>query len=149
MQIPIYQADAFAGGLFRGNPAAVCPLERWLPDELLQAIALENNLSETAYYIRTAPDRYLLRWFTPAVEVDLCGHATLATAAIIFEARRETESPRITFESKSGELHVEREDGMYHLNFPARPPVPCDPWPELAAALGAAPTTILAARDYF
>ena len=94
MLIPIYQVDAFAaapfrGKLFSGNPAAVCPLERWLKDETLQAIAAENNLSETAYYVREN-GRYRLRWFTPAVEVDLCGHATLAAAYVIQELRRET-----------------------------------------------------------
>src|SRR5690242_15431540 len=102
MVIPIYQADAFAGGLFRGNPAAVCPLEAWLPDATLQAIAAENNLAETAYYIPAGPARYKLRWFTPAVEVDLCGHATLAAASVISEVRRESDSSRIVFESKSG-----------------------------------------------
>jgi PhzF family phenazine biosynthesis protein len=92
VKIPIYQVDAFASGLFRGNPAAVCPLERWLKDETMQAIAAENNLAETAFYIRE-DGRYHLRWFTPAVEVDLCGHATLATACVILELRREIESP--------------------------------------------------------
>ncbi len=85
--------DAFASAPFRGNPAAVCPLEQWLEDETLQAIAAENNLAETAYYVREN-GRYRLRWFTPTVEVDLCGHATLATAYVILELRREVESPR-------------------------------------------------------
>ena len=84
MKIPIYQADAFTGELFRGNPAAVCPLDEWLPDETLQAIAAENNLSETAFFIPRGKD-YHLRWFTPAIEVDLCGHATLATAHVLFQ----------------------------------------------------------------
>ena len=148
MQIPIYQVDAFASELFRGNPAAICPLDRWLPDATLQAIALENNLSETAYYVPVGRDRYQLRWFTPAVEVDLCGHATVAAASVISEVRRETAAARITFESKSGELPVDREDGMYHLNFPSRPPGPCVANPPLGAALGLAPVEILGAHYY-
>ena len=83
MEIPIYQVDAFSSGAFAGNPAAVCPLEEWLPDETLQAIAAENNLSETAYFVRTG-ERFALRWFTPGCEVDLCGHATLASAYVLF-----------------------------------------------------------------
>jgi PhzF family phenazine biosynthesis protein len=148
MEIPIYQTDAFASGLFRGNPAAVCPLDRWLPDATMQAIALENNLAETAYYVPAGPDRYQLRWFTPEVEVDLCGHATLATASVISEVRRETTSTRLTFESRSGELLVDREDGLYHLNFPSRPPEPCKADPCLVPALGVAPSVILGATDY-
>jgi PhzF family phenazine biosynthesis protein len=86
MQLPIYQVDAFASAPFRGNPAAVVPLTEWLPDETMQAIAEENNLAETAFYVLNG-SRYHLRWFTPAVEVDLCGHATLATAAVIGATR--------------------------------------------------------------
>src|SRR6266705_5258087 len=112
MEIPLYQVDAFASGLFRGTPAAVCPLERWLPDEILQAIAAENNLAETAFYIRKSDGRYDLRWFTPAVEVDLCGHATLASAHVILGIRRESASSRVTFDSKGGELIVDREDDL-------------------------------------
>ena len=84
MKIPIYQADAFASGVFRGNPAAICPLDQWLPDELLQNIAAENNLSETAFIVQE-PEGYRIRWFTPSTEVDLCGHATLATAHVFYE----------------------------------------------------------------
>ncbi len=111
--------DAFASAPFRGNPAAVCPLDRWLKDETLQAIAAENNLSETAYYVRQN-GRYHLRWFTPKMEVDLCGHATLAAAYVILELRREIESPRVAFDSRSGELTVAREGDLYVLDFPAR-----------------------------
>jgi len=111
MLIPIYQVDAFAGALFRGNPAAVCPLDRWLKDETLQAIAAENNLSETAYYVREN-GRYHLRWFTPAVEVDLCGHATLAAAHVIFDLRQETSEQQVVFGSRSGELTVARENDL-------------------------------------
>src|SRR6185436_204869 len=84
MNIPLYQIDAFTSRLFAGNPAAVCPLERWLEDELLQAIAAENNLSETAFFVPQG-DHYALRWFTPTTEVELCGHATLAAAFVIFD----------------------------------------------------------------
>jgi predicted PhzF superfamily epimerase YddE/YHI9 len=148
MQIPLYQIDAFASDLFRGNPAAVCPLDRWLPDETLQAIAAENNLAETAFYIPNGGGRYHLRWFTPAVEVDLCGHATLATAYVILEARREIASSRVAFDSKSGELIVDREDGLYTLDFPAQPPAECAVDPKLIPGLGAEPQRVMAARRY-
>jgi PhzF family phenazine biosynthesis protein len=146
VQIPIYQVDAFAAAPFRGNPAAVCPLERWLKDETLQAIAAENNLSETAYYVREN-GRYRLRWFTPSVEVDLCGHATLATAYVILELRRETEGSKVTFESQSGELVVAREGDLYILDFPARPAVQCTDDAVLIDALGARPAEFLRAAD--
>ena len=147
MQIPLYQVDAFASGPFRGNPAAVCPLDNWLPDNVLQAIAEENNLAETAYYVREN-GRYRVRWFTPMVEVDLCGHATLATANVILEIRREIESSKVVFESRSGELTVENNGGLYVLDFPARPPEECPEDPKLFEALGAKPTTLLTATDY-
>ena len=118
-RIPIYQVDAFTLGhqRFTGNPAAVCPLEDWLPDPLLQNIALENNLSETAFFVRQK-DGFHLRWFTPACEVDLCGHATLATAHVIF-TELGAQSARIRFESLSGPLFVtRREPGQYTLDFP-------------------------------
>jgi PhzF family phenazine biosynthesis protein len=146
MELPLYQIDAFAGALFRGNPAAVCPLDRWLPDALLQDIAAENNLAETAYYVRKG-DRYDLRWFTPTVEVDLCGHATLAAASVILEFRRETPASRVVFDSRGGELVVERKGDLYELDFPARPPVECAPDPALVAALGATPSLVLGAAD--
>jgi len=148
MKIPLYQVDAFASRLFSGNPAAVCPLDAWLPDQMLQSIAAENNLAETAYYVRTG-DHYELRWFTPAVEIDLCGHATLASAHIILSVRKELNASRVVFSTrKSGELTVERDGDLYALDFPARAPVPCDIHPMLIEALGKAPQTILAARDY-
>jgi len=147
MELPIYQVDAFAGALFQGNPAAVCPLDEWLPDETLQAVAAENNLSETAYYVRKG-DRYDLRWFTPGVEIDLCGHATLASASVILEVRQEMPGPRVVFDSRSGELVVDREGDLYILDFPSRPPAPCQPHPLLEEGLGAKPSQVLAARDY-
>ena len=149
MQVPIYQVDAFTDRLFKGNPAAVCPLDRWLPDETLQAIAAENNLSETAFYIRQGRNgRYGLRRFTPKVEVDLCGHATLATAYVILEVLREIAGSRVVFESQSGELVVERSGDPFALDFPSRPPVPCEPDPLLYEALGAKPSFLLRAQDY-
>jgi len=147
MRLPIYQVDAFASALFRGNPAAICPLDHWLPDDIMQAIAAENNLAETAFYVRTG-DRYHLRWFTPGVEVDLCGHATLAAAHVILDIRGETAESRVVFDSKGGELVVDRDGPLLALNFPARPPVECEVDPGLVEALGAQPAQILGARDY-
>jgi PhzF family phenazine biosynthesis protein len=147
MQIPLYQVDAFASQLFRGNPAAVCPLEAWLPDQILQSIAAENNLAETAYYVREN-DRYRLRWFTPTVEVDLCGHATVGAAKVILDIRREVDASRLAFDSRSGELVVEYVDGLYVLDFPARPPQKCPDDEKLIAALGARPATLLTSVAY-
>lgn len=146
MNIPIYQVDAFARRLFSGNPAAVCPLESWLPDDQLQSIAGENNLSETAFFVRDG-DAYNLRWFTPSVEVDLCGHATLASAFIVLTRLTPSENS-VRFQTKSGELVVERKDGLLSMNFPARAPSACEVHPRLIEALGAQPETVLAARDY-
>jgi PhzF family phenazine biosynthesis protein len=146
MQIPIYQVDAFTSELFRGNPAAICPLQEWLPDEQLQSIALENNVSETAFFTRDG-EHYKLRWFTPAVEVDLCGHATLASAYIIMSeiARGQHE---VRFQTRSGELVVTRDGNRYSMDFPARKPTECTPHPDLLVALGGHPETVLSARDY-
>ena len=147
MELPIYQIDAFTSAVFAGNPAAVCPLSQWLPDEQLQAIASENNLSETAYFVRQG-DRFHLRWFTPAVEVDLCGHATLASAYLLFHELGQ-KGDTVQFETKSGELVVKRDGDLLKMDFPSRPPVRVDdPHPELMGALGGLPLEILAARDY-
>jgi PhzF family phenazine biosynthesis protein len=148
MNVPIYQVDAFSSRLFAGNPAAVCPLSEWLPDATLQAIAAENNLAETAYYI-VRDGQYHLRWFTPAAEVDLCGHATLASAHVILETRRELAEPRVSFMTRSGELIVTREGDLYALDFPARPPAETAYDDKLFEALGAKPKLVLGARDYF
>ena len=146
MKIPIYQVDAFTSRLFAGNPAAVCPLDEWLSDDQLQSIARENNLSETAYFIPNGGG-YKLRWFTPAVEVDLCGHATLASAYVIMTmlepGRREAH-----FETRSGELVVTREGDRFSMDFPARAPSECSVDPDLIAALGGKPERVLGARDY-
>ncbi|MEP6748100.1 MAG: PhzF family phenazine biosynthesis protein [Bacteroidota bacterium] len=121
MKIPIYQADAFTDTLFGGNPAAVCPLQEWLPDELMQKIALENNLSETAYLVKENND-YRIRWFTPGTEVSLCGHATLASAHILFTILGHT-GDTIIFHSKSGPLKVSKlSNGKLMLDFPANAP---------------------------
>ncbi len=147
MQIPLYQVDAFTNQIFRGNPAAICPLDHWLSDQTMQSIAAENNLAETAFYVPNGKG-YDLRWFTPAVEVDLCGHATLAAAYVILEIRREIQGSTVVFHSKSGELTVERSSGMYALDFPARPASECPTNALLLEALGSAPELILRARDY-
>jgi len=146
MEIPIYQVDAFTGVVFRGNPAAVCPLEEWLPDETLQAIAAENNLSETAYFVPTG-ERFALRWFTPGCEVDLCGHATLASAYVLFRELGVT-SNTVRFDTKSGELVVRRDGERFVMDFPSRPPGPVEADPNLRQAMGGEPIEILAARDY-
>ena len=147
MRIPLYQVNAFSSRPFSGNPAAICPLERWLPDAILQGIAAENNLAETAYYVRSKGE-YELRWFTPTVEVDLCGHATLAAAYVIWEIRRECTSTRLKFESKSGTLAVDKEGDRYVLDFPSRLAKECKVDPALIAGLSGRPAQILAARDY-
>jgi PhzF family phenazine biosynthesis protein len=147
MNVPIYQVDAFSSKLFGGNPAAICPLEEWLPDATLQSIAAENNLAETAYYI-AKNGKYHLRWFTPGTEVDLCGHATLAAAHVMMDIRREVTNGRVAFESRSGELVVNREGDLYALDFPARPPAETAFDDKLCEALGATPKLVLGARDY-
>ena len=145
MKIPIYQIDAFASEVFRGNPAAVCPLDHWLEDTQLQAIAAENNLAETAYFVAQGED-YKLRWFTPQQEVDLCGHATLASAYVIFHYLK-PEMKAITFDSQSGPLYVTRDGDLLFLDFPARAPVACSVSETLAGALGISPREILCSRD--
>jgi PhzF family phenazine biosynthesis protein len=115
MNIPIYQIDAFSNRVFAGNPAAVCPIEEWLEDSVLQAIAQENNLSETAFFV-PQENGYHIRWFTPVAEVDLCGHATLATAFVIFNYL-DRSSSQITFRSRSGKLTVVRERDLLSMDF--------------------------------
>jgi predicted PhzF superfamily epimerase YddE/YHI9 len=146
MKLPLYQVDTFTGRVFAGNPAAVCPLERWLDESTMQAIAAENNLAETAFFVR-AGDGYEIRWFTPALEIDLCGHATLASGFVVFR-HLDPAAPAVTFRSKSGPLAVTRAGDRLCLDFPARPPVACARPPALDAALGRAPREVLRARDY-
>jgi len=146
MQLPLYQVDAFAAAPFTGNPAAVVPLEHWLDDTLMQAIALENNLSETAFFVPEG-EAFRIRWFTPAAEVELCGHATLATAWVLFNEfghRPET----IRFVSRSGPLGVTRAGDWLTLDFPAQPPAPVARLELLERGLGRPPVELLAAEDY-
>lgn len=117
MKLKMYQVDAFSNRVFKGNPAAVCPLEQWLDDNLMRRIAAENNLSETAFYVKES-DTFRIRWFTPTTEVDLCGHATLATAYVLYNFEGYL-GDELKFESRSGSLKVRREEDRYVLNFPA------------------------------
>ncbi len=117
MKQKIYQVDAFTNELFKGNPAAVCPLNEWPNDEIMQKIAMENNLAETAFYVKKE-DRYEIRWFTPKVEVDLCGHATLATAFVLFNPENHIEDMILFYSQRSGELIVTRKGDLITLNFP-------------------------------
>lgn len=146
MKLKIYQVDAFTSELFSGNPAAIVPLDDWLPDELMQAIALENNLSETAFFV-LEEGVYRIRWFTPAREVDLCGHATLAAAYIVFK-HFERSNKHIVFNSLSGPLTVTRDADLLTLDFPCQPPIICDPPPALIAAIGQQPLECLKSIDY-
>jgi len=146
MKIPYFHVDAFSGQLFRGNPAGVCPLSAWLPDATLQKIAAENNLAETAFIVSDGP-AFGLRWFTPTVEVDLCGHATLASAFVLF-TERQIAGDTIHFRSRSGPLSVSRAGDVLTLDFPSRPATPTTPPEALTRGLGAQPQIILRARDY-
>lgn len=147
MRLPIFQVDAFTRELFGGNPAAVVPLPRWPEDARLQAIAAENNLSETAFLVGEGPT-YQLRWFTPTAEVELCGHATLASAWVVFERLR-PELERVRFETQSGTLEVVRTPGGLRMALPACPASPADPPTTLIDGIGAEPEEVLAAkRDY-
>ncbi len=146
MKIPYYEVHAFTDRLFAGNPAGVCVLKEWLPDNLLQQIAEENNLAETAFFI----DRgsfFDIRWLSPSAEIDLCGHATLASAHVLFH-HLERAGDSIKFQSRSGELVVDRKDGRLVLDFPSRPATACDPPPWLAEALRATPREVFKERDY-
>ncbi|MDP4537793.1 PhzF family phenazine biosynthesis protein [Alkalimonas collagenimarina] len=146
MKLTMYQVDAFAERVFEGNPAAVCPLEYWLDDTLLQAIAEENNLSETAFFV-PAGEAFELRWFTPAEEVDLCGHATLATAHVIY-THLGYSKPALQFLTRSGVLTVTQQEHGLCMDFPAAMPVATGGPSALLAGLGGAPKTVLAAFDY-
>jgi PhzF family phenazine biosynthesis protein len=146
-KIPYFEVDAFASQLFRGNPAGVCPLQKWLDDRLMQDIAAENNFAETAFFVPRGED-YELRWFTPTVEIDLCGHATLASAFIIF-SELGFKGDTVRFHTKSGELTVSRNGDVLTLDFPSRPPKPCTVPDALVQGLGRKPLEVLKARDYF
>jgi PhzF family phenazine biosynthesis protein len=145
MRIPIYQVDAFTDRLFAGNPAAVCPLKEWLPDPTLQAIAAENNLSETAFFVGEG-EGYLLRWFTPTVEVELCGHATLASGFVVTEILQRGQASVAFHTLKAGTLTVAKDGEWLAMDFPAWPPEPAAADPRVLAALGAAPAEMLSGR---
>ncbi|TND08989.1 MAG: phenazine biosynthesis protein PhzF family [Bacteroidetes bacterium] len=140
MKTKIYQVDAFAEQVFSGNPAAVCPLGSWLPDEMMQHIAAENNLAETAFFVPLGDD-FHIRWFTPAVEVDLCGHATLAAAHVLFEHEQYARK-QIRFQSRSGWLEVSKTAGGLTLDFPADELQQLTPDPAMNKAIGAVPLEI-------
>ncbi len=146
MQLSLYQVDAFTDRLFAGNPAAVCPLDTWLPDTTMQAIAAENNLSETAFFVPRGDD-YDLRWFTPTVETDLCGHATQASGFVVM-TRLAPQRSSVRFHTRSGPLTVTRQGDMFAINLPAQPPEPCAMPPNLVAALGRQPAQVLGAVKY-
>ena len=146
MKIPIYQVDAFADKIFSGNPAAVCPLKNWLPDDLMQKIAMENNLSETAFFVKNG-NEFEIRWFTPAIEVDLCGHATLATAHVLFN-HLNYENDIIFLKSRSGDLRVKKEDELLVLDFPSGFYEGISTPSKLSEALGKKPIETGQALDY-
>jgi PhzF family phenazine biosynthesis protein len=140
-----YFVDAFADKLFEGNPAAVCVLGKWLPDEMMQNIAVENNLSETAFTVKEG-DAYHLRWFTPGGEIDLCGHATLATSFVLANFV-EPKTNEFVFNTLSGRLTVTRQGDLYEMDFPAYNLTPVPITDEMVAAMGVRPVEAYVARD--
>ncbi len=146
MKIPIYQVDAFTNTIFKGNPAAVCPLKDWPEIEIMQQIAAENNLAETAFFVKKG-SQFELRWFTPEVEVDLCGHATLATGHVLFN-HLHFPGNEILFQSISGPLIVTRNEELITLDFPASNCISTGKMVELTDALGIRPVEICKSRDY-
>jgi len=146
MKLSLYQIDAFASNVFEGNPAAICPLNEWLPDDLMQAIASENNLSETAFFIKNKAG-YEIRWFTPTSEVDLCGHATLASAFVIFDILNE-QCNEIRFDSKSGVLSVKKDNDLLVMNFPAQPIEFCETPTAINKAFAVQPGQCARREDY-
>ncbi|MEJ2543519.1 MAG: PhzF family phenazine biosynthesis protein [Calditrichaceae bacterium] len=147
MKIKIFQIDAFTSKVFAGNPAAVCPLDRWIDESRMQKIAQENNLAETAFFIKKG-DEYQIRWFTPTKEVDLCGHATLASAFVIFK-HLDQDIDNIKFSSESGPLYVNQDNEKIVLNFPSIPPVDCKMPEHIIEALGIKPKKIMSCNNYF
>lgn len=149
MKLEMYQVDAFASKVFEGNPAAICPLQQWLDDDLMQQIAAENNLSETAFFVASdkAGKDFHLRWFTPAAEVKLCGHATLASAHVLFNELG-FDKEHIVFETLSGDLVVKQGDSGLEMDFPAQALQPCDPPEDLLKGLGKRPTEVFKGEDY-
>jgi len=146
MKLPIYHIDAFTSELYEGNSAIVCPLDKWLSDDIMQKIAFENNLSETAFFV-PKNNGFHIRWFSPTNEVDLCGHATLASSFVIFNILN-YDNNIIEFDSKSGLLKVIKDDDNLILNFPAQPPTPCDTPQEIINALNITPIECLKSEDF-
>jgi PhzF family phenazine biosynthesis protein len=147
MKLKLFQIDAFTSNVFGGNPAAVCPLDAWLPSEVMLKIAAENNLAETAYFVKINDTRYQIRWFTPDIEMDLCGHATLASAFVIFNELAYKNSV-ITFESRSGDLIVNKIKDAFELDFPSRMPTVSDLPAIIYDSLNIKPKEIFKSRDY-
>ena len=148
MQLKIYQIDAFTDKVFGGNPAAVCPLDKWLNDRLMQKIAMENNLAETAFYVKVE-NEYHIRWFTPTVEVNLCGHATLAAAYVLFNFEHHQGSQVNFLSPRSGKLSVTKKDDLLTLNFPSDTLEAIEPFKELTAGFNIIPLEILKGKtDY-
>ena len=138
MTLPIYQLDAFADKLFSGNPAAIIPLDKWISDDLMQKIGMENNLAETAFFVPSTKGEghFDIRWFTPASEINLCGHATLASAHVLYHYLKYS-APSITFHSKSGPLFISRQDDLIFLDFPSWVPERVDVYPpEILKSIG-------------
>lgn len=148
MTYPIYTIDAFTDTLFGGNPAACCPLTAFLPTQTMQKLANENNLSETAFFVKNPDNSYHIRWFTPEFEIDLAGHPTLATAFLIFTILGH-DSDTIQFHTKSGLLTVVQKEDLLVMNFPARMPVACTPPEALLKGFSIKPAQVLQSRDYF
>jgi len=148
MSYPIYTVDAFTDKVFGGNPAACCPLQEFLPIELMQKLANENNLSETAFFVKNGDGSYNLKWFTPEVEMDLAGHPTLATAFVIFNELGH-ESDTIQFHTNSGILTVIKKSNLFEMNFPARMPIACTAPDDLLKGFNIQPAQVLQSRDYF
>lgn len=146
MKLELYQIDAFTESVFHGNPACVVPLKNWLPDEILLKIARENAVAETAFFIDNG-DTIHLRWFTPEIEMDLCGHATLATAHCLVSILH-YQGNRIIFETRSGELTVDVKDGMYYMDFPSRMPEASTLPETISQSLNIQPKEVFKARDY-
>jgi predicted PhzF superfamily epimerase YddE/YHI9 len=149
-RVPFYQVDAFTSRLYHGNPAGVVVLEKFLPDDVMQAIAAENNLAETAFIVPVGPasgSTWKIRWFTPVLEMDLCGHATLASAHVLWNHLK-IKGDKVTFQSASGPLGVRREDALIQLDFPSRPASKVPMTDMICVALGRPPVELYKARDY-
>ena len=146
MKLPVFQIDAFSDKVFGGNPACVVPLENWLKDEVLLKIAQENAVAETAFFVKKG-NNFHLRWFTPDIEMDLCGHATLATAHCIL-SKLKLDTKKVIFETLSGELEVSLNNGRYLMDLPRRDPIGATLPDEIKNALNIQPKKVLKARDY-